>query len=1393
MHAVTLKNRMFYHLKSFKNKRGTGFLVMFVLCIFPLLVSSAIQAQTSTPVIAGYRDFNFGTVVDDELTGEKPESKLWWNDGYWWACMWNNSEGRYKIYRYNPGNPPGWTNTGTSIDDRSESRADILWDGQKLYVVSHIFSGSSSGVPSQDPLDWARCYRFSYSNGTYNIDSGFPTYVNISTSETLVLAKDSTGKLWVTWIENSKVKLATSSDDGVNWGSAFDLPNQGGRVNSDDISAVVAFGGNKTGVMWSNQQDDKIYFMVHNDGDSELTWQAREDAVSDPVLIPISDDHLNLKPAADGSGNLYATTKTGLTGAGKPLVFFLKRSPSGTWTPYQLWGTEDETTRPIIVIDSTHQKLYAFARSLAPGPGIIYKKEVDLTTMSIPSGLGEVFIQSDTDLDINNPTSTKQWVTSETSLLVLCSDKITNYYMHNYIDLRDVTVPIISSITPNIGPVGSAVTIRGNSFTDATEVAFNGVSDMTFNVVSDSIIHATVPNSATTGFISITNMVGTGTSLDSFVVTAPPYLLTFFTIGSGTVTLNPPGGTYDSVTTVTLTAVPDSGYVFEEWSGGLTGSANPESIVMNENKTVTAIFVPEGGIGGGIITYRETVLGGLSGLTAAATFDTLTAVTGDLYLAAIASRLLVPVTSVTGLGLTWTLVETQCGARSQDKLEIWKAQGTPTGGDYVMATFSDQPRNAVIAVTRYSGVDPVSPIAATISGNTLGLNGACSGGTDSDTYYFPVTTPVDNAVVYGVATMRNKRHYPGNGYKERAEYSEGSLGEDASIAVQDRAFPSAVTDSLHGRFSSTVDWGVIGLVLKPQGAINAKNLAISKTGSGSGNVALSPAGGIYEYLTEVELTAVPDSGSVFSGWSGDLTGTQNPDMLLMDDDKMVTAEFARMYTLTVDTIGSGGVTLNPAGGQYDPGTQVVLTAVPDSAFAFRGWGGDLDSLVNPDTLMMDSDKYVSATFIRQFTLAVDTVGPGGVALDPPGGVYDSLTSVVLTATPDFGYSFKGWSGDLTANASPDTLIMDSTKTVTATFVKQFVLNIDTIGFGGVALDPPGGVYDSATVVELSAAPDSGYVFGGWSGDLVSSSNPDSIVMDTDKHIIATFIEFAPVVVNTKIFLEGPYDVDTMKTDLRDSSLVPLSQPFNKAPWNYTGLEVLNSLPPGVVDWVLIGLRISADAADMTARAAFVKNDGSVVDTNGTSPVSFDTVNAGNYYLVVYHRNHLPIMSNAALALDNVSPLYDFTTAQTRAYSGGGTPMKELTTSVYGLIAGDGNHDGLVNDADQDSVWRWQNATTWEYTKLADFNLDGGIDVTDMNLHWRPNFNSTTQVPGIIVTTAGRITTTTKEVSTPTASPARKQKEIRTKDQPAKSQRKNEHRSQQNSRQEQQEGNFRTSE
>src|SRR5207245_1352723 len=189
-----------------------------------LLMLASVSANGQSTV--GYRDFSFGT-TDATPTGEKPESKLWFNDGVWWGSMFNTATSTYHIYRFNA-STQSWTDTGTQIDNRHPTRADCLWDGgaQKLYVASHIFIDDNSTLQTSSS-QWGRLYRYSYHSSTqsYTLDSGFPVTVNQSNSETLVIAKDTTGVLWVTFTQGSKVYVNHSAvGNDAQWGTPFLVP-----------------------------------------------------------------------------------------------------------------------------------------------------------------------------------------------------------------------------------------------------------------------------------------------------------------------------------------------------------------------------------------------------------------------------------------------------------------------------------------------------------------------------------------------------------------------------------------------------------------------------------------------------------------------------------------------------------------------------------------------------------------------------------------------------------------------------------------------------------------------------------------------------------------------------------------------------------------------------------------------------------------------------------------------------------------------------------------------------------------------------------------------------------------------------------------------------------------
>src|SRR5207302_271899 len=86
-------------------------------------------------VTVGFRDFSYTAASVSAPTAERPQNKLWFNDGVWWGCLFDRIHEEYHIYRLDWGTQT-WIDTGTLIDERNTSHADTLWDGAHLYVAT---------------------------------------------------------------------------------------------------------------------------------------------------------------------------------------------------------------------------------------------------------------------------------------------------------------------------------------------------------------------------------------------------------------------------------------------------------------------------------------------------------------------------------------------------------------------------------------------------------------------------------------------------------------------------------------------------------------------------------------------------------------------------------------------------------------------------------------------------------------------------------------------------------------------------------------------------------------------------------------------------------------------------------------------------------------------------------------------------------------------------------------------------------------------------------------------------------------------------------------------------------------------------------------------------------
>jgi uncharacterized protein (TIGR03437 family) len=219
--------------------------------------------------------------------------------------------------------------------------------------------------------------------------------------------------------------------------------------------------------------------------------------------------------------------------------------------------------------------------------------------------------------------------------------------------------------------------------------------------------------------------------------------------------------------------------------------------------------------------------------------------------------------------------------------------------------------------------------------------------------------------------------------------------------------------------------------------------------SSGGTVTATPSStnGYYAAGTSVQLTATSTIGYQFANWSGDLSGSANPQSVTMSAPRNVTANFSSLAGVTVTTNPSGlqivvdGSTVTaPQSFSWMPGSNHTIGAITPLGsggirLVFTNWS-DGGAATHTITALSTATTY-TASFKTQYPLTT-TVSPasaGSVAVNPSSadGYYDAGTSLQVTASPAASYQFQNWSGDLSGSTNPQSGVMNAPRSVTANF------------------------------------------------------------------------------------------------------------------------------------------------------------------------------------------------------------------------------------------------------------------------------------------------------------------------------------------------------------------------
>lgn len=531
------------------------------------------------------------------------------------------------------------------------------------------------------------------------------------------------------------------------------------------------------------------------------------------------------------------------------------------------------------------------------------------------------------------------------------------------------------------------------------------------------------------------------------------------------------GGSYNYLSTATLSATANYGYHFVQWSDGSTDNpltftvvcdsafvaqfaANSYSVAVSANDTSMGTVY-----GGGLYNYNS--IASLSAVPAYG-YHFVQWSDGDTS----------NPRTVTVSGNSSYIAQFAINNYAVSVSSANTSMGTVSGGGnfvhgattYITATAAygyrfiqwndgntDNPR--LITVTQnanYVAQFAINSYNVSVTANNSALGNVTGGGT----YVYNSQTTLTATPFYGFYFV---------------QWSDGNTDNPRTITVTSDVTLVAQFDTIHYVLSA------------------------SSTNYAAGSVL---GGGSYAYLSQVSITAVPMPHYHFIQWNDSVT--DNPRVVTLISDTSFTAQFA-LDTHAVAVVSEDAVQGSVTGsGSWAYGTATYIAAQSNYGYHFTQWSDG--NVQNPRRVIVTSDTSFTAQFdfnVYNVSISSNDTSLGVVS---GGGSYDYLTQVVLTATPVGNSRFVGWSDGVSDSVRILELTCDTS------FIANFITN--SCAITGQANDTNmgsvtgSGLYNFQTQAVLWAVPNPHYHFVTWSDGV--TSNPRLVTVLYDSTFTAVF-------------------------------------------------------------------------------------------------------------------------------------------------------------------------------------------------------------------------------------------------------------------------------------------------
>lgn len=346
----------------------------------------------------------------DRPTEDKPQSKLWFAHGAWWA--WLPVQNGSSVWKRST---EGWRRE-SHLDSALKGlpgKADVWADSDTATAI--LVAPDRLAVVA---LRWdakARRYQLAATPATLSMPPLQPPDEGI---ETATIARDGRGRWWIAYNWQREMFVRHSIGETTReWSKPIAVSTA--KANADDICTIVALPGS-VAVVWSDQDHDAVYFRQHDDAAPSEAWKPIETAASGGRT---ADDHLNTAVAEDGT--LYIATKNSVDAMDQPQLVLRIRDPKGTWRnlPYAPRTKAGEPSRPIVLLGGPDRLLLLHSiyrkDGLEPRRDVIVWQSTGRHSLDLTPNAALLL---DSGGQLNNVTGTKATLPAGQPWIVLASD-----------------------------------------------------------------------------------------------------------------------------------------------------------------------------------------------------------------------------------------------------------------------------------------------------------------------------------------------------------------------------------------------------------------------------------------------------------------------------------------------------------------------------------------------------------------------------------------------------------------------------------------------------------------------------------------------------------------------------------------------------------------------------------------------------------------------------------------------------------------------------------------------------------------------------------------------------------------------------------------------------------